>query len=220
MADPNIIRNIMDCVLLPVFGQIRVGHDVEAHIMQQICANGIHEYDKMTPASANGAHIVKREYRIPFICPASNLGEALQRISEGASMIHTKGGYSETDSDIAHAVTQLTDINDGIKAAVSKLNNPDELNAYAGELMAPVNLLTQVAKLGRLPVPLFGYGGIEEPTDAAYLKSHGCDGIIIGSGVLSSMDAQRRAEAMVFACQHPKNYAMIARLTATFGAEH
>ncbi|KAJ2394500.1 Pyridoxal 5'-phosphate synthase subunit snz1 [Coemansia sp. RSA 2559] len=220
MADPNIIKNIMDCVMLPVFGQIRIGHEVEAHIMQQICANGIHEYDKMPAASAKGAHIVKRGYKIPFICPASSLGEALQRISEGASMIHTKGGEAEHTPNVAYAVTELTDINDGIKAAVSKLNDTDELKAYAEEIEAPVNLLMQVARLGRLPVPLFGYGGVEEPTDAAYLKSHGCDGIIIGPAVLSTMDAQRRAEAMIFACQHPKDYAMIARLTATWGAVH
>ncbi|KAJ1667804.1 Pyridoxal 5'-phosphate synthase subunit snz1 [Coemansia sp. RSA 1813] len=213
MADPGITKDIMDSVALPVFGRVRVGHEMEAKITQHLYANGIHEYDIITTAANEGNHILKKPYKVPFICAASDLGEALWRISEGASMIHTKGGDIESSPNIANAIIEVNTINSQIKAAVSKFKNKDDLKAYAEEIDAPYTLLEQVARRGKLPVPLFGHGGIFEPTDAAYLMSQNCDGLIISANALSSMDVQRRALALVVATENPKNYEMLAKIS-------
>ncbi|KAJ2656393.1 Pyridoxal 5'-phosphate synthase subunit snz1 [Coemansia sp. RSA 1200] len=217
MADPGITKSIMDCVALPVFGRVRVGHEMEARITQHICVDGIHEYDKLTAAADAGVHIAKLHYKVPFICAAANLGEALQRISEGASMIHTKGGSVADNPNVAASVTELKKINAQIKKAVSKLNNKTELKAYAKEIGAPFSYLEQVAKRGSLPVPLFGHGGVVEPADAAYLMAQKCDGLIISANVLTSMDSQRRALGMVMAVENPTNYEMLAKISENLG---
>ncbi|KAJ1904663.1 Pyridoxal 5'-phosphate synthase subunit snz1 [Coemansia sp. IMI 209127] len=213
MADPGITKDIMDSVVLPVFGRVRVGHEMEAKITSHIGASGVHEYDMTMTAADEGDHILKKPYRIPFICAASDLGEALRRISEGASMIHTKGGDIENAPNIASTMIEINAINGQIKAAVSKANKKDDLKAYAEEIDAPYVFVEQVARLRRLPVPFFGYGGVAQPTDAAYIMSQNCDGVIINANVLTGMDTQRRALAIVMATENPTNYEIIAKVS-------
>ncbi|KAJ2853729.1 Pyridoxal 5'-phosphate synthase subunit snz1 [Coemansia erecta] len=213
MADPGITQDIMDSVALPVFGRVRVGHEMEAKITHHLGASGVHEYDMTMTAADEGSHILKKPYKIPFICAASDLGEALRRISEGASMIHTKGGDIEHAPNIVSTMLEINVINDQIKAAVSKANKKDDLIAFAEEIEAPCVLLEQVARLEKLPVPFFGYGGVGQPTDAAYIMSQKCDGVIINANVLAGVDTQRRALAMVMATENPTNYEIIAKVS-------
>ncbi|KAJ2541903.1 Pyridoxal 5'-phosphate synthase subunit snz1 [Coemansia sp. RSA 1933] len=213
MADPGITKDILDSVVLPVFGRVRVGHSMEAKITHHLGANGVHEFDMMMTAADEPEHIPKKNFKVPFICGASDLGEALRRISEGASLIHTKSGDAESSPNFATTTIQLQTINEQIKNAVRMVKNKDSLRAFAEEIEAPYAYLEQLSRRGKLPVPLFGYGGVESPTDAAYLMSQNCDGIILDASFMTGLDIERRALSMVIATENPTNYEVLAQVS-------
>ncbi|KAI9504279.1 Pyridoxal 5'-phosphate synthase subunit snz1 [Coemansia spiralis] len=217
MIDPSKMKSIMDCVALPVFGRVRIGHQMEAKIVEHLKADGIEEHERLSAVTVTDVHIPKHNFKIPFICGASNLGEALRRIAEGASMIRTKGESATDTANLAAAVTEITTILSEIKTAVSKAGNETELHTYADSISAPRSYVKQVAQLGSLPVPFFACGGIVQPSDAAYMMELGCDGVIISSRIFAGTDPQRRALSMIMATENPKNYDLIARLSENLG---
>ena len=212
MSDPEMIEEIMKTVSIPVMAKARIGHFGEAKILQSLGVDYIDESEVLTPADyAN--HIDKWSFTAPFVCGATNLGEALRRINEGAAMIRSKGEAGT--GDVSNAVTHMRTIRSEIRrlAGMSK----DELYVAAKELQAPYDLVVEVASTGQLPVVLFTAGGIATPADAAMMMELGADGVFVGSGIFKSGDPQRRAQAIVQATLHYDNPDVVAKVSRGLG---
>lgn len=192
MSDPDMIEEIQRTVSIPVMAKARIGHFVEAQILQAIGVDYIDESEVLTPADYTH-HIDKWNFTIPFVCGATNLGEALRRINEGAAMIRSKGEAGT--GDVSNATTHMRSISDEIRRLTSM--REDELYVAAKELHAPYELVREVAQTGKLPVVLFTAGGIATPADAAMMMQLGADGVFVGSGIFKSGDPAKRASAIV-----------------------
>ncbi len=192
MSDPDMIEEIQRTVSIPVMAKARIGHFVEAQILQAIGVDYIDESEVLTPADYTH-HIDKWNFTIPFVCGATNLGEALRRINEGAAMIRSKGEAGT--GDVSNATTHMRSISDEIRRLTSM--REDELYVAAKELQAPYELVREVAQTGKLPVVLFTAGGIATPADAAMMMQLGADGVFVGSGIFKSGDPAKRASAIV-----------------------
>ena len=213
MADPEVILRIMDAVTIPVMAKVRIGHFVEAQILEELGVDYIDESEVLTPADEH-YHINKHQFKVPFVCGARNLGEALRRIAEGAAMIRTKG--EPGTGNVVEAVRHMRCVMEQIRQVV---NAPeDELVVLAKEMGAPLELLREVKKEGRLPVVNFAAGGIATPADAALMMQLGADGIFVGSGIFKSEDPQARAAAIVKATREYNNPAVLANVSRGLGA--
>jgi pyridoxal 5'-phosphate synthase pdxS subunit len=212
MADPKIIKEIMKAVTIPVMAKARIGHFVEAQVLEALGVDYIDESEVLTPADEN-YHIDKLNFKVPFVCGARNLGEALRRIGEGAAMIRTKG--EPGTGNIVEAVRHMREVMDEIR----RLKNipKEELMTKAKELGAPFELLQEVAQKGKLPVVNFAAGGIATPADAALMMQLGADGVFVGSGIFKSDDPKIRAKAIVEATTHYDNPKIIAQVSEGLG---
>jgi len=212
MADPKIIKEIMKAVTIPVMAKARIGHFVEAQVLEALGVDYIDESEVLTPADEN-YHINKLNFKVPFVCGARNLGEALRRIGEGAAMIRTKG--EPGTGNIVEAVRHIRQV----MGEIRRLKNipKEELMAKAKELGAPFELLQEVAQKGRLPVVNFAAGGIATPADAALMMQLGADGVFVGSGIFKSDDPKIRAKAIVEATTHYDNPKIIAQVSEGLG---
>jgi pyridoxal 5'-phosphate synthase pdxS subunit len=212
MADPRIIRAIMDAVSIPVMAKVRIGHFVEAQVLEALEVDYIDESEVLTPADEQ-YHINKWNFRVPFVCGARNLGEALRRIAEGAAMIRTKGepGTGNVVEAVRHLRTVMTEIRRVVSAP------EEELVTIAKELQAPLEIVRQVKERGRLPVVHFVAGGIATPADAALMMQLGADGIFVGSGIFKSEDPAARARAIVRATLHYNDPKVIAEVSENIG---
>jgi pyridoxal 5'-phosphate synthase pdxS subunit len=197
MSDPAMIKGIQEAVTIPVMAKARIGHFAEAQVLQSLEVDYVDESEVLTPADERN-HIDKLAFDVPFVCGATNLGEALRRIGEGAAMIRSKGEAGT--GNIVEAVRHMREITGGIKR-LSQLG-PEELAGAAKEHQAPLEVVRQVAELERLPVPLFCAGGIATPADAALMMQLGAEGNFVGSGIFKSSDPERRARAIVEATTH------------------
>ena len=212
MADPVKIKEIMDTVNIPIMAKVRIGHFVEAQVLEALEVDYIDESEVLTPADEK-YHINKYNFKVPFVCGARNLGEALRRIAEGAAMIRTKG--EPGTGNIVEAVRHMRCMNEEIRAL--KGLGKEELIVKAKEYGAPFDLLVEVASSGRLPVVNFAAGGIATPADAALMMQLGCDGVFVGSGIFKSDDPEKRAKAIVEATAHYNDPEIIARVSEGLG---
>ncbi len=212
MSDPEVIKRIQDAVTIPVMAKCRIGHFVEAEILQALEVDYIDESEVLTPADPEN-HVWKHDFTVPFVCGARNLGEALRRCAEGAAMIRTKGEAGT--GDVIEAVRHMRTIMSEIRRVASA--REDELVAIAKELNAPLDLVQEVHEKGRLPVPNFSAGGIATPADAALMMKLGAEAVFVGSGIFKSGDPERRAEAIVEAVAHYNDPAVLARVSAGLG---
>jgi pyridoxal 5'-phosphate synthase pdxS subunit len=212
MADPTIILKIMEAVTIPVMAKARIGHFVEAQILESLGVDYIDESEVLTPAD-EAYHINKHAFKVPFVCGARNLGEALRRIGEGAAMIRTKG--EPGTGNVVEAVRHMRMVMGEIRR-VQTLPK-EELMSAAKEMGAPYELLVQVAELGRLPVVNFAAGGIATPADAALMMQLGCDGIFVGSGIFKSNNPAARAKAIVAATTHYNDPQILAEISKDLG---
>ncbi len=212
MSDPELILKIMDAVSIPVMAKCRIGHFVEAQILEALGVDYIDESEVLTPADEEH-HILKHNFTVPFVCGCRNLGEALRRVGEGAAMIRTKGeaGTGDVVEAVRHARTVL--------GAIRQLQNmaEEEVMAYAKEIGAPYELLLETRRLGRLPVVNFAAGGIATPADAALMMQLGVDGVFVGSGIFKSGDPARRAAAIVKATTHYNDAKILAEVSRNLG---
>jgi pyridoxal 5'-phosphate synthase pdxS subunit len=212
MSDPELILQIMDAVTIPVMAKVRIGHFVEAQILEAIGVDYIDESEVLTPAD-EAHHINKHDFKVPFVCGCRNLGEALRRIGEGAAMIRTKGeaGTGDVVEAVRHARAVLGEIR--------RLQNmpEEELMTAAKELGAPYDLVTETRALGRLPVVNFAAGGVATPADAALMIQLGVDGVFVGSGIFKSGDPSRRAAAIVKAVTHFNDPYILAEVSRNLG---
>ncbi len=213
MSDPSMIEGIMKAVSIPVMAKARIGHFVEAQVLEALGVDYIDESEVLTPADEEN-HIDKHAFKVPFVCGARNLGEALRRIGEGAAMMRTKGEAGT--GNIVEAVRHIRTVNAGIRRLASM--REDELYAAAKELQAPVEIVREVARTGRLPVVNFVAGGIATPADAALAMQLGAEGVFVGSGIFKSEDPARTANAIVQATTHFDNAAIIAEVSKGLGA--
>ena len=212
MADPKKIKEIIAAVSIPVMAKARIGHFVEAQVLEALEVDYIDESEVLTPAD-DKYHINKFDFKVPFVCGARNLGEALRRIAEGAAMIRTKG--EPGTGNIIEAVRHMRCVNEEIRAL--KGLGREELIVKTKEYGAPFDLLLEVASLGRLPVVNFAAGGIATPADAALMMQLGCDGVFVGSGIFKSEDPEQRAKAIVEATRHYNDPKLIARVSEGLG---
>jgi len=212
MADPTVILRIMDAVTIPVMAKVRIGHFVEAQILEALGVDYIDESEVLTPADEQ-YHIDKHNFTVPFVCGARNLGEALRRIAEGAAMIRTKG--EPGTGNVVEAVRHMRIVNDEIRKVCAAPE--EELVALAREMGAPVELLKEVRRLGRLPVVNFAAGGIATPADAALMMQLGADGIFVGSGIFKSKNPPARARAIVLATTHYNDPHILAEVSRDLG---
>jgi pyridoxal 5'-phosphate synthase pdxS subunit len=212
MSDPEIVQRIMDAVTIPVMAKCRIGHFVEAQVLESIGVDYIDESEVLTPADEK-YHVSKHDFKVPFVCGARELGEALRRIHEGAAMIRSKGEAGT--GNIVEAVRHIRAITEAIRA----LGDLDErgLEAKAQEYRVPIELVRQVAKDGKLPVVLFCAGGIATPADAALMMQLGAEGNFVGSGIFKSADPARRAKAIVEATTHFRDAKLIAEVSRGLG---
>jgi pyridoxal 5'-phosphate synthase pdxS subunit len=212
MSDPDLILRIMDTVTIPVMAKCRIGHFVEAQILEAIGVDYIDESEVLTPADEEN-HILKHAFKVPFVCGCRNLGEALRRVGEGAAMIRTKGeaGTGDVVEAVRHARTVLGEIR--------RLKNmpEEELMTFAKEIGAPYELVKETRDLGRLPVVNFAAGGIATPADAALMMQLGVDGVFVGSGIFKSGDPAKRAAAIVKATTHYRDPAILADVSRGLG---
>ncbi|MGD9155591.1 MAG: pyridoxal 5'-phosphate synthase lyase subunit PdxS [Bacillota bacterium] len=213
MSDPEIITNIMAAVTIPVMAKARIGHFVEAQILEALEIDYIDESEVLTPAD-DLYHIDKHQFKVPFVCGARNLGEALRRIGEGAAMIRTKGEAGT--GDVVEAVRHMRTVNDDIRRVVNA--SREELMTIAKELGASYELVLEVKELGRLPVVNFAAGGIATPADAALMMQLGCDGIFVGSGIFKSDNPAKRAKAIVEATAHYQDGKLLAEVSKGIGS--
>ncbi|HEX3734072.1 MAG TPA: pyridoxal 5'-phosphate synthase lyase subunit PdxS [Solirubrobacterales bacterium] len=197
MSDPAMIKGIQEAVTIPVMAKARIGHFAEAQVLEALEVDYIDESEVLTPADESN-HIDKLAFEVPFVCGATNLGEALRRLGEGAAMIRSKGEAGT--GNVVEAVRHMREINSGIRRLAQL--RPEELAAAAKELQAPLEVVHEVAAAGRLPVPLFCAGGIATPADAALMMQLGAEGNFVGSGIFKSSDPERRARAIVEATTH------------------
>jgi pyridoxal 5'-phosphate synthase pdxS subunit len=212
MADPAKIQEIMDAVSIPVMAKVRIGHFAEAQILEAMGVDFIDESEVLTPADEQN-HIDKHKFKVPFVCGARNLGEALRRIAEGAAMIRTKGEAGS--GNIVEAVRHMRLVMGEIRRL--KGMREDELYYAAKELQAPLDLVRETAKLGRLPVVNFAAGGIATPADASLMMQLGADGIFVGSGIFKSSDPEARARAIVEATTHYDDFELLAEISKGIG---
>ncbi len=212
MADPTIIEAIMKAVSIPVMAKCRIGHFVEAQVLQAIGVDYIDESEVLTPADESH-HVWKHDFKVPFVCGCRDLGEALRRIGEGAAMIRTKGEAGT--GNIVEAVRHMRAVMDGIRQLA---NTPqDELMARAKELSAPFELVVEVHQAGKLPVVNFAAGGVATPADAALMMQLGADGIFVGSGIFKSSNPDVMAKAIVKATTHYQDPEIIAEVSKNLG---
>jgi pyridoxal 5'-phosphate synthase pdxS subunit len=212
MSDPELIMSIMDAVTIPVMAKCRIGHFVEAQVLEALGVDYIDESEVLTPAD-EAHHIYKHAFKVPFVCGCRDLGEALRRIGEGAAMIRTKGEAGT--GDVVEAVRHARAVMDEIRKLT--VMTEDELMAEAKNLGAPYELVVEVAKTGRLPVVNFAAGGIATPADAALMMQLGVDGVFVGSGIFKSEDPARRARAIVMATTHFNDAKIIADVSRGLG---
>ena len=212
MSDPKMIKEIQETVSIPVMAKVRIGHFVEAQILQALEIDFIDESEVLTPAD-NIYHIEKIKFEVPFVCGARNLGEALRRIGEGASMIRTKGEAGT--GDMVEAVKHMRTVTSQIRQIVSM--GTEELMNAAKELGAPYDLVKYVHENGKLPVVNFAAGGIATPADAALMMQLGCDGVFVGSGIFKSDNPAKRAEAIVKAVTNYNNPKILAEISEDLG---
>jgi pyridoxal 5'-phosphate synthase pdxS subunit len=212
MSDPDMIEGIMAAVTIPVMAKCRIGHFVEAQVLQAIGIDYIDESEVLTPADEEH-HVNKHKFTVPFVCGCRNLGEALRRIAEGAAMIRTKGeaGTGDVVEAVRHGRTVLGEI----RRLTSM--DADELFTYAKNIQAPYELVVETAKLGRLPVVNFAAGGVATPADAALMMQLGVDGVFVGSGIFKSGDPAKRAKAIVEAVTHYNNPEVTANVSRGLG---
>ncbi len=213
MSDPEMIEGIQEICTIPVMAKARIGHFVEAQILESLGVDYVDESEVLTPADETH-HIDKWKFTVPFVCGATNLGEALRRISEGACMIRSKGEAGT--GDVVQAVRHLRTINGDIK----KLTQADsaELFEWAKQLQAPLPLVQEIAETGKLPVPLFCAGGLATPADAALAMQLGADAVFVGSGIFKSADPAPRARAIVEATTNYTDASMLAKVSRGLGA--
>jgi pyridoxal 5'-phosphate synthase pdxS subunit len=212
MSDPDMIDGIINAVSIPVMAKARIGHFVEAQILQALGVDYIDESEVLTPADEEN-HINKHKFSVPFVCGARNLGEALRRITEGAAMIRTKGeaGTGDVVEAVRHARMILSEIRK------LKAMDEDEMFTFAKEIGAPYGWVRETADLGRLPVVNFAAGGIATPADAALMMQLGVDGVFVGSGIFKSGDPAKRAKAIVEAVTHYADPEILARVSRNLG---
>jgi pyridoxal 5'-phosphate synthase pdxS subunit len=212
MSDPGLIQQIMEAVSIPVMAKCRIGHFVEAQVLEAIGVDYIDESEVLTPADEEH-HIYKHDFKVPFVCGCRNLGEALRRIGEGAAMIRTKGEAGT--GDIVEAVRHAR----AVWGEIRQLQNlPDEeLMAFAKSIGAPFELVKETKQLGRLPVVNFAAGGVATPSDAALMMQLGMDGVFVGSGIFKSGDPAKRAAAIVKAVTHFRDAAILAEVSRDLG---
>jgi pyridoxal 5'-phosphate synthase pdxS subunit len=212
MSDPQLIEEIMQAVTIPVMAKCRIGHFVEAQILEALGVDYIDESEVLTPADESH-HINKHDFKIPFVCGCRNLGEALRRIGEGAAMIRTKGeaGTGDVVEAVRHARAVL--------GSIRQLENmpEEELMSFAKEIGAPYELILETRELGRMPVVNFAAGGIATPADAALMMQLGVDGVFVGSGIFKSGDPARRGKAIVEAVTHYQDPAILAEVSKGLG---
>lgn len=215
MSNPELIEGIIDAVSIPVMAKVRIGHFVEAQILQHLGVDFIDESEVLSPADLTH-HIDKRALHTPFVCGATNLGEALRRISEGAAFIRSKGEAGT--GDVSQATQHIRTILEQV-AHLHALyrSQPDQLFVAAKELAAPIEFVNEVAERGKLPVPLFTAGGLATPADAAMLMQLGADGVFVGSGIFKSGNPAARAKAIVEATQHFADPEILARVSRNLG---
>ncbi len=212
MSDPQMIKGIIATVTVPVMAKARIGHFVEAQILQALGVDYIDESEVLTPADEEN-HINKHKFTVPFVCGARNLGEALRRIAEGAAMIRTKGEAGT--GNVVEAVRHARQMNRDIRRLQSM--DEDEMFTFAKEIQAPYELVAQTAALGRLPVVNFAAGGVATPADAALMMQLGVDGVFVGSGIFKSGDPARRARAIVMAVTHYNDPQVLAEVSEDLG---
>jgi pyridoxal 5'-phosphate synthase pdxS subunit len=212
MSDPTVIEAIMKAVTIPVMAKCRIGHFVEAQVLQALGVDYIDESEVLTPADESH-HVWKHDFKVPFVCGCRNLGEALRRISEGAAMIRTKGEAGT--GDIVEAVRHMRTVQDEIRKLVNM--SEDELPAEAKELGAPLELVIEIHKTGKLPVVNFAAGGIATPADAALMMQLGADGVFVGSGIFKSSKPSVMAKAIVKATTHYNDAKIIAKVSKNLG---
>ncbi len=212
MADPTKIIEIMEAVSIPVMAKCRIGHFVEAQVLEALGVDYIDESEVLTPADEEN-HVDKNQFKVPFVCGCRNLGEALRRIGEGAAMIRTKGeaGTGDVVEAVRHARAVLGEMRrlQGLR--------PEELMHTAKEMGAPYDLVTEVAETGKLPVVNFAAGGIATPADAALMMQLGVDGVFVGSGIFKSSDPAKRAKAIVMATTHYNDPSILAEVSKGLG---
>ena len=212
-SDPEMILGIKAVCTLPVMAKARIGHFVEAQVLQALEVDYIDESEVLSMADEEH-HIDKRGFSVPFVCGCRDLGEALRRIAEGAAMLRTKGEAGT--GNVVEAVRHIRSVNRGVRAVVGM--DEDELFAYAKTIGAPIDLVREVRRAGRLPVVNFAAGGIATPADAALLMQLGCDGVFVGSGIFKSGDPVKRGKAIVAATTHFKDAKLIAEVSRGLGA--
>lgn len=212
MSDPELILKIMDSVTIPVMAKCRIGHFVEAQILESLGVDYIDESEVLTPADES-FHILKHDFKVPFVCGCRNLGEALRRIGEGAAMIRTKGeaGTGDVVEAVRHARTVMGEIR--------RLTTMDdaELMTYSKEIGAPYDLVKETKELGRMPVVNFAAGGVATPADAALMMQLGVDGVFVGSGIFKSGDPAKRAAAIVKSVTHYRDASILAEVSKNLG---
>lgn len=213
MADPTIVEEVLNAVSIPVMAKARIGHIVEARVLESLGVDYIDESEVLTPADEE-YHLDKRKYSVPFVCGARNLGEALRRVGEGASMLRTKG--EPGTGNIVEAVRHMRLVQKQVRAVASM--SEDELMTEAKNLQAPFELLLKVKELGRLPVVNYAAGGVATPADAALMMEIGADGVFVGSGIFKSDNPERFARAIVEATENYQDYDLIAKLSKDLGA--
>jgi pyridoxal 5'-phosphate synthase pdxS subunit len=212
MSDPTMIRGIQEAVTIPVMAKARIGHFAEAQVLEALEVDYVDESEVLTPADENN-HIDKWRFKVPFVCGATNLGEALRRIGEGAALLRTKGEAGT--GNVVEAVRHLRAVTAGIRRLT--VLGPEELMAEAKTLGAPLELVRRVAAEGRLPVPNFAAGGVATPADAALLMSLGAEAVFVGSGIFKSADPARRARAIVRATTHYRDARAVAEASRGLG---
>lgn len=212
MADPEKVAEIIDAVSIPVMGKVRIGHFVEAQVLETLGVDMIDESEVLTPADED-YHIDKTKFKVPFVCGARNLGEALRRVNEGAAMIRTKGEAGT--GNVVEAVRHMRAIMGEIRCL--KGMDRQELADYARDIEAPAPLVIECAERGRLPVVNFSAGGIATPSDAALMMQLGADGVFVGSGIFKSSNPERMAKAIVEAVNHYEDAAVIAKVSRGLG---
>ena len=215
MSDPDLIEGILNAVDIPVMAKARIGHSVEAKILEHLGVHYIDESEVLSPADYVN-HVDKRDFNVPFVCGATNLGEALRRINEGAAMIRSKGEAGT--GDVSEATKHIRTIRSEIAALqATYAANRDELYVAAKELQAPYELVCYVAEHGKLPVPLFTAGGVATPADAALMMELGADGVFVGSGIFKSGNPEARAKAVVKATKHYDDIAVVTEASRGLG---
>ncbi|WP_420812088.1 pyridoxal 5'-phosphate synthase lyase subunit PdxS [Leuconostoc lactis] len=212
MSDPAMVEQIMAAVTIPVMAKARIGHFVEARVLEAVGVDYIDESEVLTPAD-DTYHIDKTAFEVPFVCGCRDLGEALRRIGEGASMLRTKG--EPGTGNIIESVRHMEKVNEQI--AQVQAANPNQLMTIARDLRAPYDLVTYVHEHGKLPVINFAAGGVSTPADAALMMNLGADGVFVGSGIFHSENPEKFAKAIVAATAHPTDYALIAEVSKNIG---